>query len=204
MPGLPVTVAALATDAPEPPPDIAPDVPVVTGPPPALPVAVPPDRDHDGDRHEAAPVTTPAPAAPPRPTARTKPDRPRADRPAPQNGARSDTGRVVSRPAPAGSAAAPVARAATAPGLSGADYAALVSAAVRRNLANPSLPGQTGVTRLALTIGAQGRVASVSIAGSSGYPVLDAAALSAARGISLPPPPGGRFSGTLPVRFATR
>lgn len=66
--------------------------------------------------------------------------------------------------------------------------------------------GITGTARLQIEVDREGRIHGVSIAASSGEPVLDQAALDAARATgrfpALPCLPGSRIRVIIPVRFA--
>jgi len=65
-----------------------------------------------------------------------------------------------------------------------------------------SVSGESGSATLMFTVDANGRVASARIARTSGSAALDRATLSIARRIGrLPPPPNGRVSIRVPVRF---
>jgi protein TonB len=86
--------------------------------------------------------------------------------------------------------------------ISAADYGSLVSAEIRRHSHYPaSASPATGTVLLSFTIGSAGRVTSSSIVQSSGHGVLDSAARQTLAALSLPPPPGGRFTRTVPLHF---
>jgi periplasmic protein TonB len=86
--------------------------------------------------------------------------------------------------------------------ISTADYGSLVSAEIRRNSHYPeAATPATGTVILSFTIGSSGRVTSSSIVQSSGHGLLDSAARQTLSALSLPPPPGGRFSRTVPLHF---
>jgi protein TonB len=86
--------------------------------------------------------------------------------------------------------------------ISTANYGSLVSAEIRRHTHYPeSASPATGTVVLSFTIGSAGRVTSSSIVQSSGHGVLDSAARQTLSALSLPSPPGGRFSSTVPLRF---
>jgi protein TonB len=83
-----------------------------------------------------------------------------------------------------------------------ANYGSLVSAEIRRHTRYPeSASPATGTVVLSFTIGSAGRVTSSSIVQSSGHGVLDSAARQTLSALSLPSPPGGRFSSTVPLHF---
>lgn len=86
--------------------------------------------------------------------------------------------------------------------ISTADYSSLVNAEIRRHSHYPeSASPATGTVVLSFTIGPAGRVTSSSVVQSSGHGVLDSAARQTLSALSLPPPPGGRFSRTVPLHF---
>jgi len=92
-------------------------------------------------------------------------------------------------------------------GVSTADYRALVTAELNRRKQYPEsarAAGVTGTVVITFTIGSSGRVTASSIVQSSGHGVLDSAARQTVSSLSLPPPPGGRYSATAPVRFSVR
>jgi protein TonB len=82
-------------------------------------------------------------------------------------------------------------------------YGAVISAAIRARTVFPqSARGSGGgVVLVAFVIGPSGRAVSASVARSSGDAALDRAALAAVRGVAAPPPPGGRYAATAPIRF---
>jgi protein TonB len=86
-----------------------------------------------------------------------------------------------------------------------ADYRALVIAELARHKRYPDAAraaGVTGTVVVSFTIGSGGRVTTSSVVQSSGSSVLDGAARQMVSALSLPPPPGGRFSATAPVRYS--
>ena len=85
-----------------------------------------------------------------------------------------------------------------------ADYRALVIAELNRRKQYPEsarATGATGTVVVSFTIGSSGRVTTSSVVQSSGHGMLDTAARQMLSSLSLPPPPGGRYSATAPVRF---
>ncbi len=90
---------------------------------------------------------------------------------------------------------------------SSAPYARIVAAELARHKHYPSAARDqniTGTVSLRFTIGEAGTIIAKAILQSSGHPVLDEAAqvmLAAAR---FPPPPGGQFTASVPVRFERR
>ena len=88
----------------------------------------------------------------------------------------------------------------------------MVFAALARNKRYPDaerMRGTQGTVSLSFTIDRSGRVVSAHVAGSSGSPALDEAAVAMAeRASPLPPPPaevpGSRINLVLPVRFSIR
>jgi protein TonB len=86
--------------------------------------------------------------------------------------------------------------------ISTADYSSLVNAEIRRHTHYPeSASPATGTVLLSFTIGPAGRVTSSSVVQSSGHGVLDSAARQTLSALSLPPPPGGRFTRTVQLHF---
>lgn len=163
--------------APEPPPIPVPPSPPVAEPPP--PPEPPP------------PVEVESPAEKKKPPQRRKP--PREDEPRRQVSTIDSTRSEAAR-----------AEAAAAARSAAASYAAEVSAELRRHRHYPAAAreaGITGVVVVAFVIGPGGRVATHSIVRSSGHPILDQAVRGMLRAFSLPPPPGGFFRSTVPVRF---
>ena len=73
-----------------------------------------------------------------------------------------------------------------------------------KNLGAVSAAGTGGTVRMAFVIGASGRVASHAIVASSGNATLDAAAHAMMSAVQAPPPPEGRFSGQITIRFQTQ
>lgn len=88
--------------------------------------------------------------------------------------------------------------------ISSAAYGALVAAELNRHKRYPEAAraqGAQGVVVVSFVIGPSGRVASHTIARSSGVAVLDSAVSQMMAAVHLPPPPGGSFRATAPVRF---
>ncbi|MGA2125430.1 MAG: TonB family protein [Xanthobacteraceae bacterium] len=86
-----------------------------------------------------------------------------------------------------------------------ADYRALVNAELNRRMRYPEsarAEGATGTVVVSFTIGSSGRVTASSIVRSSGHGMLDTAARQMLSALSLPPPPGGRYSAVAPVHFS--
>ncbi|WPB85605.1 energy transducer TonB [Sediminicoccus rosea] len=163
----PQEAPSVAPPAPEPPPP-APEPPPLEPPPPA-PEPPPPEPP----RPEPPP---PEPRPPePRPEPARQPPRPRPTppaRPAPRNQPPAEAGRGGEEPA--AQQAAGVGRATGAVVPPGPD--------ARYNNAAPSYPeaarlrGEQGTVGLELAVGTDGRVITVTVARSSGSPMLDAAA----------------------------
>jgi len=113
-------------------------------------------------------------------------------------------------PSPAPSAAPPPA--AAVPGVSPEQWQQQVLRYLDRRKVYPreaQRAGQEGVARITFSIDSAGRVLSVSLAGSSGIPALDQAALDTVRGASpVPSPPAamgqGSLSLTTSIRFTLR
>lgn len=166
-------------------------------PPPPEPEPLPPEPTPEPPPEPPAPAPEPPPVTVERPKPKTPPPEPK--RPKPEERPR----RVAS---PVDSAAAEAARAeAEAAGRAAvASYAAEVSAELRRHRHYPAAAreaGITGVVVVAFVIGPGGRVATHSIVRSSGHPILDQAVHGMMSAVALPPPPGGIFRSTVPVRF---
>ncbi len=160
--------------APEPEPPPEPAPLAEALPPPPEPPPVDPPRKH--------------PTEPPR-----RERRPEPPRPAPSIEAAA---RAAAR------AAAGEARRAAA-----ASYAALVAGEIRRHRHYPPAAREanvTGVVVVAFTVGPGGTIVSHSIVRSSGHGILDGAVRSMMGAVRLPPPPGGVFTSSIPVRFETR
>lgn len=190
----------VAESAPEPAPE--PDPEPVPEPPAeaeqVVTAAIPPSAP----ALEPQPVPTPVPKQPvarperrPAPRAEPKPVEKPARRPVRETAERPRG--EAARPAARAAASAPASAAATA------NYGAAVMAAIRSRVSFPPEARDRvgGLVRVSFVIGPGGRVESASVAGSSGVPALDRAALAAVRGISAPPPPNGRFAATAPIRF---
>lgn len=79
-----------------------------------------------------------------------------------------------------------------------AAYAARVRSVVAARTQRIRDPGASGRVGVTFTINAAGRLASLSLR-SSGNPRIDQAVRSALRGASFPPPPNGRFSGSIVI-----
>ena len=61
-----------------------------------------------------------------------------------------------------------------------------------------------GTVSLTFTIGEAGHIITHTITRSSGHPVLDEAARTMLTAARFPPPPGGKFTASIPVRFEQR
>ncbi len=86
-----------------------------------------------------------------------------------------------------------------------AAYAALIAAEIERHKYYPPAAreaGLSGTVSVAFTIGPSGTVVSHAVTRSSGAPALDAVVPSMMAATRVPPPPGGRFRGTIAVRFS--
>lgn len=89
-------------------------------------------------------------------------------------------------------------------GEAGATYRSIVAAELnRRKFYPPSAraSGVEGVVTVIFTVGAGGHVTGHAITRSSGEPALDQAVHQMMAAVSLPPPPGGVFRATVPIRF---
>jgi protein TonB len=138
------------------------------------------------------------PHPPPRPKRPLAKDRPKQrERPAHE-----------SSHASAASRASAVAHHSTAETVTGsvasATYRSIVSAELNRRKFYPPdarAAGTEGVVTVSFTVGPSGRVANHSIIRSSGAPALDRAVDRMMAALALPPPPGGHFRATVPIRF---
>ena len=91
--------------------------------------------------------------------------------------------------------------------VAGADYRALVAAELNRRKFYPPAArasGIEGTVVVTFSVGGGGRVSAHRIVRSSGQPVLDRAVDRMLATVSLPPPPGGVFRATVPIRFGLR
>lgn len=91
--------------------------------------------------------------------------------------------------------------------MASANYRSIVAAELNRRKFYPAVArssGIQGVVVVTFTIGADGRVVRHAIARSSGQPTLDEAVHQMMAAMSLPPPPGGMFGATVPIRFDFR
>lgn len=155
--------------APPPPPEPPREVQQAEAPPPPAPEPPPPEPPPPEPEPPRAEPAPPAPPPRPRPTppARTPPPRPAAPQQQAQEGGRS------------GSEAAPTAAAGI-----GRATGAVVPPGLDSRFQNAAPPypeqarmrGEQGSVGLELAVGTDGRVITVTIARSSGSPVLDAAA----------------------------
>lgn len=88
--------------------------------------------------------------------------------------------------------------------IASANYRAIVAAELNRRKFYPSAARSSalhGVVVVTFTVGADGRVAHHTINRSSGQPALDGAVHQMMAAVTLPPPPGGSFHATVPIRF---
>lgn len=217
-------VEAPAQEAPTPtteaqPEEVTPETPPEPTPPePTPPVPVEPQA-------VVAPELPPVPKAevvlPPKPTPKPKPvpvqkvEKPAPPKPVAKKEQHKPVAQKTTAPPRADSHAQ--AMAAPSPGASGSSMAPsnwkqMVFAALARNKRYPDaerMRGTQGTVSLSFTIDRSGRVVSAHVAGSSGSPALDEAAVAMAeRASPLPPPPaevpGSRINLVLPVRFSIR
>ena len=172
------TVAEVEPPKPEPPPISEPPKPEMREPPPALPEQPPLESTHAPPEKPSA---TPAPA--PRPIARSKPASAAATGPA----AAAREGHVGT--APATTIARPRYRSNPAP----------VYPPDARRLR------QQGQVLLTVEVSAEGRALSVALKRSSGFPLLDQAALATVRRWSFEPSRAGGMAvssrAEVPLRF---
>jgi len=168
-------------------------------PPPEEPLPEePPVEDVVPDPAPAVALPAPRPAEPPAVVERKRP--PRRDPAAVEQPRRRALDEARSR------AAVPVERE-NARQAAAASYASLVAGEIRRRRYYPEearRAGLTGTVVVAFAIGPSGGIASHSIVRSSAAWPLDAAVRGMMAGMRLPPPPGGTFRATVPVRFETQ
>ena len=62
--------------------------------------------------------------------------------------------------------------------------------------------GAQGVVVVSFVVGPSGRVVSHAVTRSSGQAVLDSAVGQMMAAVRLPPPPGGSFRASAPIRFS--
>jgi protein TonB len=88
--------------------------------------------------------------------------------------------------------------------IASANYRSIVAAELNRRKFYPPAArssGANGVVVVTFTVGGDGRIARHAITRSSGQPALDSAVHQMMAAVSLPPPPGGSFRATVPIRF---
>lgn len=181
---------------------IVPPVPQALAPPPSMQTPTPPE----------APPRPPEPE----PSVRVNPDLHPKARPAPKPQPKREP---KPAPVPAAQAAgqggggaagqAAQAQAGTADSAGTADalaaWGADIRARIERKKSYPrAADGATGVVTLVITVTAQGTLVSVSVAASSGNPVLDAAAVQAVQSARLPKGPAGVDPARHSFRFRLR
>lgn len=190
------TIEDVATEV-KPETQAAPAPPILTAPPPIrsvdTAVAVSPEKLEPAERSppqhsaELPPVPAKRDAVRPTETDKRKPDP--KPKPAKQNSAASRAQR--------GQAGSGGGQRSTS-GQSVAAYAAQVRSVLvarAQRIKNLRASGRVGLT---FTIDGGGRLASLSLR-SSGSSQVDQAIRSALRGISFPPPPNGRFTGSITI-----
>lgn len=196
--------------SPEPTPDRLPDEVdrpelAAASPPPAEPAPSEPEM-----REPEPPLPTPVPApsapmAPPMKTVRPvvrQPTEPRRHERRPER-QRTTKAQIRDTAEEASNAAARAAQE-EARRAAAASYASLVLGELRRHRHFPAearAQGIQGVAQVAFTVGPSGTVVSHAILRSSGHAVLDASIDGMMRAIHLPPPPGGLYRQTVPIRF---
>lgn len=85
-----------------------------------------------------------------------------------------------------------------------ASYRSIVASRVRGALSRACAAGGGGRVVVALTIGASGEIAGVSLASASGNRAIDAAAVAAVRSAGSFPPPSGRARVSVPLALTCR
>lgn len=198
--------------SPEPTPDRLPtdvdrlDSAAVSPPPADEPVA---PESEPREPESTPPIPTPVPQAtvvpPPKPERHVdrEPDAPKRHKKKPE---RQRTTKAPIRDTAAEEASNASARAANeeARRAAAASYASLVLGELRRHRHFPAAAraeGIQGVALVAFTIGPSGTVVSHAIVRSSGHAVLDASVHDMMNAMRLPPPPGGSYHQTVPIRF---
>lgn len=198
-----IAVVSEPEPSPEPTPEILP-----TEASQAQTMAEPEPRENSVDETPAVPELP----APPQPLSTELPMRPKPDvvresvkqKPPHREKARKPKQTISAVDASARAAAR--AEAGEARQAAAASYASLVAGEIRRHRHYPAAARDaniTGVVVVAFTIGSSGRVSSHSIVRSSGHSVLDGAVRDMMVAVQLPPPPGGVFRSSIPVRFET-
>jgi len=197
--------------SPEPTPDKLPDEAdrpevAAASPPPTDPP--PPDPEL---QQPEPPLPTPLPAPPATAEPPTKVERPLDRRPTEpkrheRRPERQRTTKAQIRDTSATEASNASVRAAQeeARRAAAASYGSLVLGELRRHRHFPAearAEGIQGVALVAFTIGPSGSVVSHAIVRSSGHAVLDASIHGMMSAIRLPPPPGGVYRQTVPIRF---
>ena len=213
-PDLPAALAEVA-------PDLAPSPPAPV-PPPAS-VALAPDVVRSPDLQALAPPAAPSPPEaappppPPEPAVSVNPDL--HPKPRPQPKAAPPKRDPKPAPTPAAKAAgqgggaavgqAGQAEAGTADSAGAEDalagWGAEIRARIERKKTYPrAADGATGVVTLVITVTPQGALLAVSVAASSGNPVLDGAAVQAVQSARLPKGPAGVDPAGHSFRFRLR
>jgi len=196
-----VVAAVLPTEqaaerATEAPPDDPPPTPVVEAP---APIAAP----GPGDVPRVAPT-------PPQPEPRPVRERRHVEHPPkhrPSSAPRQTevrTSALSSAPASAEVRTAGAADGEQALRAARASYRALVSAEINRHKHYPTAArerGEVGVVALTFVVGPTGAIVSHALRRSSGSSALDAAAEAMLEASRAPPPPGGRFNGSIDIDF---
>jgi protein TonB len=212
VPDKPVEVAFAV---PQPPPPPIPDPPAIDEPPP-IPeppvVELPPPPLPEPPPVPVTQAEPPPPPPPPKPVVHRPPPRPPAERrvvtqperppPEPRYAPPMQTAALPPTPAPA----PPPPIAAAAPTVS-AGYRAELSAWLESHKQYPSTArerGEQGRVTLRFRVARNGRVLSYSVAGSSGYPDLDAAVDAMMRGATLPPFPTDMTAPEIEVSVTVR
>jgi protein TonB len=177
-----------------------------TEPSPALAEPPPAPSEVPQPPEQPTPQTEPEqPAEPIAPPVAAEPVRMKPPEPKPPATARKPQPRqqpqATSRPRRVGAREARAQR----PGMSRAAFGALVIRQIQARRFYPAAAranGESGRVGVMFTIGGSGRAVSVSVTRSSGSASLDAAARAIVRGVSLPPPPGGVFTGATSINFS--
>lgn len=215
-----IAVVSEPEPSPEPTPEILPvDASQAQAAAEPDPVTPPPEEEAPPPEPAEPPPPEPPPPEPPPPELAPPPPEPPPPEPKPSPESRREPARpkpprreTVRRPErvvasiDAAAQAAARAEAGAARRAAAASYASLVAGEIRRHRHYPAAAREaniTGVVVVAFTIGPGGTVVSHTIVRSSGHGLLDGAVRGMMGAVHLPPPPGGSFRSSIPVRFET-
>jgi len=193
---------------PIPPPPIEPPPPPMDAPPPVdtppqPPVDDPPPPPPVKAVEEAMPIEAPPPPVTPPKVEPTKP----AERQKPKPKLKPHPVVKEKTEAQQASEAHKVGTAdgkAVDQGMTRQTYTAILMAQIREHRVRPQAAGNVGGTVVvSFTMTAAGTAVGISVSSSSGSALLDDAARQAVRAVHTPPPPGGSFSSSVNIHFAS-